>query len=75
MRGVSAATVMVAILTVAAVMVAAVTVAVGRRSDQGVRTDPPTLPQKRWRKGQSELLLLLLRRVPLSRAPLVSSDP
>ena len=55
MRGVLAAALMVAVVTVAALMVA-----VGRGSDQRVRTDPPTLPRKRWRKGQRELLLLLL---------------
>ena len=61
--------------TVAAVMVTVVTVAMGRGSDQGVRTDPPTSPEKGGSKGQRELLLLLLCRVPLSRAPLASRDP
>ena len=65
-RGVSAAAVMVAVVTVAAVMVAALTVVMGRGGYQRVRNDPPSLPRKRWPKGQKELLMLPLCRVPQS---------
>ena len=44
MRGMSAAVVMVAVVRVPALILAVVTVAVGRGSDPGLRTDPPTHP-------------------------------